>query len=156
MNTDHYIYNDGGRAEAGFKGRTGDCVTRAIAIVTDIPYQQVYDDLNALAKTAGPCKRRSGKQSARTGMYRRTYRSYLESPGWVWVPTMTIGSGCRVHLTAGELPSGRLIVKVSKHAVAVINGMIHDTHDCSRAGKRCVYGYFHKPAVSQAELPMAA
>ena len=45
-----YIYDDGGRAAAGFKGTTGDCVTRAIAIATGKPYREVYDALNELAK----------------------------------------------------------------------------------------------------------
>jgi hypothetical protein len=58
---------------------------------------------------------------------------------------MQIGSGCNTHLKADELPSGRLVCNVSRHAVAVIDGVIHDTHDCSRGGKRCVYGYWHKP-----------
>jgi hypothetical protein len=26
----------------------------------------------------------------------------------------------------------------------VIDGVIHDTHDCSRGGTRCVYGYWRK------------
>ena len=37
--------NDGGRAAAGYKGKAGDCVVRSIAIVTNLPYQKVYDDL---------------------------------------------------------------------------------------------------------------
>ncbi len=44
-----FQFNDGGRSEAGFKGTTGDCVTRAIAIATGKPYQEVYYALNALA-----------------------------------------------------------------------------------------------------------
>lgn len=57
---------------------------------------------------------------------------------------MSIGTGCKVHLTSNELPAGRLIVKVSKHLTAVINGVVHDTHDPSREGTRCVYGYYIK------------
>lgn len=45
-----FTFNDGGRKEAGFKGETGDCVTRAIAIATEKPYQEVYDNLFALAR----------------------------------------------------------------------------------------------------------
>jgi len=48
---------------------------------------------------------------------------------------MRIGSGCKVHLRADELPPGRLIVKVSRHLVAVIDSAIHDTYDCSRDGR---------------------
>ena len=53
-----------------------------------------------------------------------------------------------MHLTASDLPSGRLIVAVSRHLVAVIDGVIHDTHDPSRGGTRCVYGYFSRERVS--------
>jgi hypothetical protein len=66
----------------------------------------------------------------------------MERLGFVWTPTMTIGSGCRVHLRDGELPMGRLVVSVSKHATAVIDGVIHDTHDPARGGTRCVYGFW--------------
>jgi hypothetical protein len=31
-----WVYDDGGRADAGFKGKAGDCVARAIAIAAAI------------------------------------------------------------------------------------------------------------------------
>jgi len=139
-----FQYNDGGRREAGFKGDTGDCVTRAIAIATELPYKEVYDAMNDLAKNAKITKRTPKKTSARTGMYRDDYQRFLESIGWEWIPTMKVGSGCQMRLNAKELPSGRLIAKVSKHLVAVIDGVVHDTEDPSRCGTRCVYGYFRK------------
>ena len=37
--------NDGGRAAAGYRGKAGDCVVRSIAIVTNLSYQKIYDDL---------------------------------------------------------------------------------------------------------------
>ena len=37
--------NDGGREAAGYKGKVGDCVVRSIAIVTNLSYQKIYDDL---------------------------------------------------------------------------------------------------------------
>ena len=55
---------------------------------------------------------------------------------------MHVGGGCKIHLRADELPRGRLVCKVSRHMVAVIDGVLHDTHDCSRGGTRCVYGYY--------------
>ena len=33
-----FIYNDGGRLEAGFKGKANDCVARSIAIATGVTY----------------------------------------------------------------------------------------------------------------------
>lgn len=136
-----FVYNDGGRAAAGFKGKARDCVTRAIAIAANLDYRHVYDSINESAVY----ERRDGRaSSARTGVFKQDTRRFMEALGWKWTPTMGIGTGCRVHLRDGELPMGRLIVSVSRHMVAVIDGVIHDTHNCSRNGSRCVYGYYEK------------
>ena len=55
---------------------------------------------------------------------------------------MQVGSGCRVHLRREELPKGRLVVRLSRHLTAVIDGVIHDIYNPDRRGTRCVYGYF--------------
>lgn len=140
-----FVRDDGGRAAAGYKGTTGDCVCRAIAIATGLPYQRVYDDLNELGRRERRSKQRRGKSSARTGVYKPTIRRYMESLGWQWHSTMGIGTGCQVHLRRDELPAGRLVVSVSRHTVAVIDGTIHDTENQDRGGERCVYGYFQPP-----------
>lgn len=138
-----FEYNDGGRKAAGYQGSTGDCVCRAISIATCLPYQDVYEDLNRNIQNRRQTKRIRGR-SARTGVPRTVIKDYLALLGWEWHPTMHIGSGCTVHLVDGELPMGRLIVSVSRHLVAVIDGVIQDTHDCSRQGTRCVYGYWRE------------
>jgi hypothetical protein len=140
-----FVEDDGGRAAAGFKGLAGDCVTRSIAIATEQDYRKVYDELNWLATKERP---RNGKSrsSARDGVHRSTYHRYMLALGWDWVPTMFIGSGCKVHLRKKELPKGRLVVRVSKHITAVINGVIHDMHDPSRDETRAVYGYYRGPS----------
>lgn len=71
-------------------------------------------------------------------------KKYLAALGWKWVATMGIGGGCKVHLKADELPSGTIICRVSRHYVAVVDGVINDTYDCSRGGTRCVYGHYIK------------
>jgi hypothetical protein len=141
-----FIYNDGGRSAAGYLGEARDCVTRAVAIATGLPYQEVYDALGDGCRTQRKTSRSKREASARNGVntQRKWFQAYMRNLGWTWTPTMTIGSGCKVHLRADELPAGRLIVSVSKHYAAVIDGVIHDTHDCSRDGKRCVYGYWSK------------
>jgi hypothetical protein len=147
-----YVYDDGGRAAAGFKGKTGDCVCRAVAIATGRPYREVYDELTALGWNSWRAYWRDGD-----GLYvpneegRRRTRAYIEGLGWKWTPTMRIGQGCKVHLRADELPAGRLIASVSHHLVAVIDGVIHDIHDCSRDGTRCVYGYFLPSSTATAQ-----
>lgn len=136
------VYDDGGREAAWFKGKTRDCVTRAIAIATGMRYPDVYSMVNEVCKRERPGI--GVKRSARTGVGKEATRALLRAMGWNWTPTMGIGQGCKVHLREGELPMGRLIVSVSKHLVAVIDGVIHDTHDPSRNGTRCVYGYWTK------------
>lgn len=131
----HFRFDDGGRAAAGYKGKSGDCVVRAIAIATGHPYQEIHDLVNHAATYERTGKRKRGKSNARTGVYRSSISRVMKSLGWMWTPTMQIGSGCTVHLRAGELPPGRLVVSVSKHLTAVIDGVIHDTHDCSRRGR---------------------
>ena len=139
-----YRFHDGGRAAAGYRGKAGDCVVRAIAIATERPYQEIYELVNRAATRERTGKRKRGISNARTGVYRVSIHRVMDELGWEWTPTMQIGSGCKVHLRDGELPMGRLIVSVSKHMVAVIDGVIQDTHDPSRRGKRCVYGYWSK------------
>lgn len=148
-----FIYNDGGRKSAGFRGDAGDCVTRAIAIATQIPYREVYAMINSMGKESPKHRltrvrgqvRYVQRSSARTGVLKPDTRRIMAFLGWTWTPTMAIGSGCKVHLKADELPKGRIIASVSKHLVAVIDGVIHDTYDCSRDGTRCVYGYYSFP-----------
>ncbi len=139
-----YRYNDGGRCDAGFSAKhaPGDCATRAVAIATGKTYQEVYDAFNLLSKSERTGKRKRGRSNSRLGVYPRTIKKYMTSIGWRWTPTMFIGSGCKVHLRDYELPRGRLVVSVSKHLTAVLDGVIYDIYDPSRAGNRCVYGYF--------------
>lgn len=135
-----FQYHDGGRANAGYKGDTGDCVVRAVSIATQRPYQEIYELVNEFATKER--KARAKKSNARTGVRNTTVRKIMNSLGYDWIPTMAIGSGCQTHLRESELPAGRLVVSLSKHVTAVIDGVIYDTYDPSRNGTRCVYGYF--------------
>lgn len=125
-----FQFSDGGKC--AFKG-SRDCVVRAISIVAEMPYVDVYNDLV-----------RAGCPRPDKGVSKRISRSYLKSLGFTWTPTMFIGKGCKVHLKADELPKGRLVVSVSRHLCAVIDGVIYDTFNPSRDGTRCVYGYYSK------------
>jgi hypothetical protein len=140
--------NDGGRKEAGYIGTTGDCVTRAIAIASELPYQEVYEAMAHGNFTQRKSKHDTKKRSrtARDGIYtkRKWFKDYMTSIGFKWTPTMHIGSGCKVHLRPDELPKGRLLVNVSKHYTTMIDGVINDLYNPSREGTRCVYGYWSK------------
>jgi hypothetical protein len=144
-----FIHDDGGRQAAGFQGGAGDCVVRAIAIAAERPYLEVYEALRkANAHYAERSTSRLAKHiaargsSPRNGNHRSVFHDYILSLGFDWVPTMAVWQGCQVHLRQNEIPAGRLIVKVSKHLSAVIDGVIYDTHNPARGGTRCVYGYY--------------
>lgn len=131
-----WVYDDGGRADAGYQGKAGDCVVRSIAIAARMDYGEVYGDLARGEAAAGRAR------SARNGVHRKVYEPYLLKLGFTWVPVMGIGTGCTMHLADDELPWGRLVVRCSRHVTAVIDGVLHDTYDCTREGTRCVYGYY--------------
>ena len=133
-----FLYNDGGRADAGYKGTARDCVCRAIAIATGKSYAEIYEYL------AVQNKKQKGIKSARNGIFTKGkwFKDYMKSLGFEWVSCMGIGTGCKVHLKKSELPSGTIICSVSRHFVAVIDGVINDTYNCSRNETRCVYGYW--------------
>jgi len=144
-----FINNDGGRAAAGYRGQAGDCVVRSIAIVSGLSYQKIYNDLfkaneefrnTSRTKLARSLKKKN--DSPRSGTHRIVLKKYLAKLGFKWTPTMFVGKGCKIHLKKEELPSGTLLVSCSKHITVVKDGVLYDTHDCSRNGTRCVYGYW--------------
>ena len=136
-----YVYDDGGRSDAGFEGTARDCFVRAVAIADQRPYKEVYDEVAAFCKAE---KRRRKISHPRKGVWIETAKAYLAEKGWEWVPTMGIGTGCKVHLNADELPGGRIICRVTRHFAAVVDGVLRDNHDSSRDETRCVYGYWQK------------
>lgn len=136
-----FVYATGGREKYYNAIKVGDCVTRAIANATGRDYKEIYDIINSYASRE---RARDGKRStARNGVSKDTVYRVLTDMGWNWVPTMFIGKGCQTHLNEKELPSGTLIVSVSKHLTCVKDGVLYDTYDCTRGGKRCVYGYYY-------------
>lgn len=138
MNSAAFSHNDGGRQAAGYRGTARDCVCRALAIVTGQSYADVYREINRFL--AEQCDGQGG--CSRTGIAKPYTRRVIAHFGGIWQPTMRIGQGCTVHLRPDELLSGRLIVNLTGHVAAVIGGVLHDTHDSSRGGTRCVYGYW--------------
>lgn len=162
----NFTFCDGGREEAGFKGFTGDCVIRAICIATGSDYATVYKEIGQASKNymetrndkVARALRRSGT-SPRKGVFRQVYESYLESLGWVWIPMMKVGSGCKVNLDGDQfkqLGITKAVCAVSKHLTTMIDGTVYDTYDCSRDGHRCVYGvYVHESEAEDVKKKLA-
>lgn len=135
-----YKFNDGGRADAGYKGSAGDCVPRAIIIANNLPYRKVRADLDALVKvmTGGLC------QSTQNGTPTPVAYAYLKSLGWEAVAM--VGSSIT------EVPSrGTYIVylKSTGHFTCIIDGVLNDTWK-SHLSRRTkdnnarIFGYYKK------------
>ena len=127
-----FAYHDGGRSNYFKAKNVGDCVTRAIAIVKGMNYKEVYNTIKSITGT-----------TPRNGVSRKKLQIIMAAFGGKWVPLSGIGTGCKAHLAANEIPmTGKIICNVSKHVTAVIDGVNYDTYDSSRNGTRCVYGYW--------------
>ena len=130
-----FIYNDGGRKAAGYKGKTGDCVVRAVAIATKQDYRTVYRDCARINEAEG------GKRSGRNGInvYGEAFAEYMKRLGWIFVDARKGKSrmncdqlselACKEHrdFIAWVTPMG-----IRSHYVAVIDGVFNDTWDSSR------------------------
>lgn len=127
-----YKYDDGGRSNY-FKAKdVRDCVTRAIAIATGKDYKEVY---NHVKKFTG--------DTPRNGVRKSLSKKLLLEYGGKWHPMMGIGTGCKCHLRADEIPmNGVIVCQLSHHLTTVIDGVIHDTFNPTGNGDRCVYGYW--------------
>jgi hypothetical protein len=126
------VKTDGGRAAAGFKGKARDCVVRAISIATGIDYGFLFAELSASEDW----------NIEERGVRKDVWKPLLERYGFTWIPLMSRGTGCRVHVRGNELPwlGVPYVLRLTRHITAFHDGKILDNHDCSRNGTRCVYG----------------
>lgn len=119
---------DGGRIDAGFKGKTGDCVTRAIVIANGLKYRETYKALCAL------CTTMTGglETSVRKGCPSPVAHEFLKRLGWETV--LTPGQYLK------DIPrTGTFIAALARHDVCVIDGTLQDSWD-SRISKRTKCG----------------
>ena len=116
-----YVPDDGGRATAGYKGTAGDCVARALVILTGGDYKQIYRDLAQANKV------KAGRpRSARNGVSKKAYESVFRDYGLVKVQ---LPEGPRPTLSEAHRLYGDCIVTTARHMAAMINGALRDTSD---------------------------
>jgi hypothetical protein len=137
-------YDDGGRRAAGYKGNTGDCVTRAITIAAGGDYRPTYEEITDR-------KRRYEQQCP--GSTGRVITARWGAP-WEVVQKLATELGGTWHSPTpdGAIPTtGRVIVAQDKHVFAVVNGIVRDTFNATtkqRPGERrslaCI-GYWTFP-----------
>ena len=130
-----WIYDDGGRS-LYFKGKTGDCVCRSIAIAMGRDYKEIYD---LIFKTMGKTPRNGVSTS------KPKFKRMMASLGFTWVATSGIGWKESTHLIKGELPEGRLVCAMAGHYTAVVDNQVRDVFDPRMNDLqeyRKVYGYW--------------
>jgi hypothetical protein len=143
-----YAYNDGGRLRGKWKSiKASDCVPRAITIATGHwqyvksgqHYQNVRNHLDAL------CKDMTGGLETTTndGTPLPVSHRYLTERGWELV--LTKGQYLK------DLPKeGSYVVCLSRHFVAVLNNVLHDTWDSriptyrTKCGSPKMIGYYQQ------------
>ena len=118
-----YRYDDGSRAAAGYRGKTGDCVVRAIAICAREDYSAVYRTMAEHMKRNGYATReRNRKAPRRRGQLnaRRVQDRVLEAYGFRKV---RLPSGERPTYTEAHRSYGDCIVGTTKHVAAIVGGV---------------------------------
>ena len=138
-----FIYDDGGRAEAGYKAKgVGDCVPRAIAIATGIPYKKVLGDLYEKQKAFYWDRYSSKNPHPTQGTQPKVYDAYLEDLGWKKVYPKG-----KLRFRKDNLPKRKkLIVHTDRHLAAVIDGKLRDTWESSKEGEKFIRSYWIKPS----------
>lgn len=138
-----FVYDDGGRAEAGYRAKgVGDCVPRAIAIATGIPYKKVLTDLYEKQKMFYLLRFVERNPHPTTGTQVQVYREYLEALGWKKVYPKG-----KLRFRKDNLPKRKkIIVELDRHLAAVIDGKLRDTHESSKQGEKFIRGYWIKPS----------
>lgn len=117
-----YQYNDGGRATAGLKGKSGDCSVRAICIATSWPYKQTAKMLKELTKDMT-----GGLQAGiSNGIYLPVFCKFATQMGWELV------------ITKGQylldIPKqGVYIASIAGHYVCIKDGIAYDTWDSTKS-----------------------
>lgn len=132
------VLSDGGRLAAGFPpSKVGDCLTRAIAHATGLPYGPIWYKL-AFAKCS-----HTGRVygTADDGCSPDDIAGYLIELGFVRL--QPLGALAR---RASELPwlaTGRYLINTPRHMAACVNGKWLDTWDSRDCYIERVYELIH-------------
>ena len=137
-----YAYDDGGRADAGFRGSTGDCVVRAIAIVTGTPYVDAYRRMAASMRRAGYSATGNAYRQKRKPGFRPSLPAFK-------VQELVIASyglrrlkqprSTRPTYTEAHALHGDCLVGTVKHISAILDGNLRDIFD-NRTYDGRIYG----------------
>lgn len=128
-----FCLHDGGRSESKRPRQSNDCTIRALALLYDRPYDEVYDRFA-----------RMGRKAAQ-GVANDQLKALLRLEGWTWQGYGSKAGEPRMHpdMFVEENPHGRFLLSEAHHVVAVIDGVYYDTS--LPHATRCVYGVWSMP-----------
>lgn len=142
------VHTDGGRQHNNsYSGTAGDCVPRAIAIATGMPYSQVYSRLQNLTNIHNNTSNNNLSRCCEYGTDAKIYHPYLESMGWRYNP------GSRLSFGSSQLQQGTVMVLIrfhrsgENHLFTMTNGVAYDTFSPYQRGQQegyNIYGYYKK------------
>ena len=117
-----FIKDDGGRKDAGYKGATGDCVVRALAIMSDRTYKECYDACASANKLFNP----SRAASARNGVNHNAWHYVFSYLGFA---DTGIQASDELSITDAYNRFGDCVVEIPQHLLAVKGGYVVDAWD---------------------------
>ena len=124
-----YVISDGGRVDSGYSPtRVGDCVPRGIAIATQTPYHDVYQELQQrteLFKNT-PQGQYYPKVCCEDGTNRAVYKAYLAELGWRYYHEEDKPAYTRLSLYSPELHQGTVMIIIDNHFFTMIDGVAYD------------------------------
>lgn len=154
-----YRYDDGGRATSGCRKSNKDCIVRAVSIYKGLPYNNVHAIALEWGIIDGKCYLDIGQAN---GHYNKRIKKasavmekmFANAFGLQWVKSDPRGKLERWYrLCVGDLPLN-CIARMRRHVVAIRDGVVHDTWDCTnryvieddwgnmKIKHRAVYGYW--------------
>ena len=145
--------------DAGFENETNDCTVKALMVAAGVPYRDAHTFMAAQGRQARKGTYMSvqlltwarekkvifGYRVTQVDAYRRAdYRT----GGWI-KPTLAA--------TMSKLNSGRFIVIKSRHAIGVVDGVIHDHPSIAGTRARVIAAYkFEASSIVEAREAKAA
>jgi len=125
----NWHYHDGGRKQAGYGRAKGDCVTRAIAIVTNLSYLNAYELVNRYCSME-----KNRVSSASNGVTKNTINKIMKNLGFSWIP--------KRFKWGEESIEGKVILNLSDHVVPIIGDCYYDLSPNQIKKGDIVYGYW--------------
>ncbi len=119
------VRHDGGKQAEEVKCPVPDCAIRAVAIALELPFSY---SMGFHAGIKGKSPREINRLFVGQAMH---------FCGWEWFPS-------DARMNKDELPSGRILVRTIEHYVCIEDGIMWDTYDSTRQGKRQIHEYWRK------------